>query len=89
MATENKPRQKSRAHKESGGGGRGARRTRLTDLEKILIANGGMGHRVLRDPRRTTGFSMPKGGGRKKIPNSLRPKKQRGKKVSIPSEDEA
>lgn len=45
---EQKPRQKSRASKTSQHTARGARRTRLTELQKILIGNGGMGHTVLR-----------------------------------------
>jgi hypothetical protein len=46
MATEKKP--KSRAPKTSAGTARGARKTHLTPLQKILLVNGGEHHSRLR-----------------------------------------
>lgn len=37
-----------RQHKESKGGGRGSKKAHLSDLDKILISNGGMAHSMLR-----------------------------------------
>jgi hypothetical protein len=37
-----------RKHKESQGRAKGAKKTHLTELEKILISNGGMAHSLLR-----------------------------------------
>jgi hypothetical protein len=37
-----------RAHKQSMGTARGARGVRLTDVQKVLISNGGVAHSVLR-----------------------------------------
>jgi hypothetical protein len=42
----NKPRQKMRGHKESNGSARGSRPIRLTELQKVLLVTGGLGHRL-------------------------------------------
>lgn len=68
MAQKEKATKKRREHKESqakhGGGGK----VRLTPLEKVLIANGGVAHSLLRKRDLKSGFSMPGSSGKKKGP---------------------
>lgn len=54
MAQEKKP--KSREHKESKGSARGARKVRLTPIQKILLVNGGIAHHTRKNgtPARAT-----------------------------------
>lgn len=48
MPDKQKSAQKSRVHKESKKSARGAKKTRLTEVQKINLVSGGFGHRRLR-----------------------------------------
>jgi hypothetical protein len=48
MPDKQKSAQKSRSSKTSSGTARGSKPIRLTDLQKILLVNGGSAHRYLR-----------------------------------------
>ena len=47
-------------------GNRGGPRTQLTELQKVLIANGGRNHSTLRRKKMETGRSRKRPGGMKK-----------------------
>ena len=73
MPDKQKSAQKSRASKKSSGSARGSKPIHLTPLQKILLVNGGVGHKVLRSRDRVSGFKLHGKTGRPKIPASLRP----------------
>lgn len=61
MPEKQKSAQKSRKSKTSSGERRGSRPVHLTELQKILICDGGYGHSVLRSKSRLSGYSGPGG----------------------------
>lgn len=46
MATKEKKTKNTRTHKESAGKNSGGGEVRLTELQKVLLVNGGMAHRL-------------------------------------------
>lgn len=72
MTEKQKSAQKSRGHKESKGTARGARPVRLTDLQKILLVNGGMGHSRLRSNKSALRPAETKARRVNKFPAALR-----------------
>lgn len=59
MPEKQKNAKKARAHKESKGSARGSKPIALTDLQKVLLVNGGMAHQYLRTNKERFRFSKP------------------------------
>lgn len=62
MANQQKSAQKS---KTSEGSARGSKPITLTPLQKILMVNGGVGHKILRSNAKQSGFKMTSNNRRK------------------------
>lgn len=62
MATKEKLAKARRAHKESKGKNGGGGKVRLTELEKILLVNGGVAHFTRKNTNMRLGAPKRKGG---------------------------